>query len=846
MLILKEAYSSNNSQILAKNRGKLFAKLSDTYQRLVDKGFRQFHFHLPNGLSFLRFHMPSKFGDSLFETRSSIKIVNTQKNRVEGFEVGPGHSGFRFVFPLTYEGLHLGSAELGVSFDALRDSLEKLYTPQTFALMIKKEKIQQTVFSEEKGKYRLTELSDEYVYESIDGDSLLGSRKLGLNDLMRMLIVGQVNKVARPQIDRGDPFCIQVSVEGKDYVVTFLPIMSIGGSHSGYLFSLVEDSSFSTRLNDFLLKFGGFTVCLSVFFALIFVSENSRKKLAEQNRQIEEQSFRLQNITSNMGEALYVIDLSGLITFANPAAETLLGSLAKELLGQPANLFFRFESSLNSEGGVFPDPALKAIESGAKVSDESNLRILATDTVVQVSFSAAPIMESGTVTGAVTVVEDITDKKKIEIELKRSEIRLRSVVDNALDGIITVDMSGKIETFNPAAEFMFGFSHDELVGKSAGALMPEPYASGFDSFVKKALLQRFERPFSQKTEVIGKKKDSSTFPVELSISEIRLGTQRMLLGIVRDISDRKKFEQELIDARERAEQASRAKSEFLANMSHEIRTPMNGILGMTQLALDTDLTHEQRDYLNTVKSSSDLLLRLINDILDFSKIEAGKMEIDFVDFKLRDTMADTIRGLAVQADEKGLELLFQVDEGVPDNLIGDPIRLRQVIFNLVGNAIKFTLKGEIVVSASLQSQDDSFVIIHFCVSDTGIGITKEQMEKIFRPFDQADTSTTRRYGGTGLGLSISTRLLELMHGKIWVDSELGQGSRFHFTVQFSQQTHATASIELATPEALQGVRTLVVDDNLTNRRILLGQLSNWGMLVTLAGGGREALEIMKK
>ena len=845
-VILKEAYSSNDSKILAINRGKLFARLSDTYQRLVDKGFRQFQFHLPNGISFLRFHMPSKFGDNLFETRASIKIVNTKKTKVEGFEVGPGHSGFRFVFPITYEGLHLGSAELGVSFDALRDSLEKLYAPQTFALMIKKEAIQKTVFSEEKQKYRLTELSDEYVYESINGDSFLGGKNSRLDALMRILIIGQVNKVARTQIDNGDPFCIEVSIEGKDYVVTFLPIISIGGSHSGYLFSLVEDSSFSTRWNDFLMKFGGFTVCLAVFFALIFVSEHSRKKLAEQNRQIEEQSLRLQNITSNMGEALYVIDRSGLIMFVNPAAETLLGSSARELLGQRADLFFQFESNVNSEAVVVPDPSLRAIETVSKVSEESNLRILATDTVVQVSLSSAPIVESGTVTGAVTVVEDVTEKKKTEIELKRSEIRLRSVVDNALDGIITVDMSGNVETFNPAAEAMFGFSNKELVGKSASALMPEPYASGFDSFVKKALRQSFERPFSQKTEVIAQRNDSSTFPVELSISEIRMGAQRMLLGIVRDISDRKQFEQELIDARERAEQASRAKSEFLANMSHEIRTPMNGILGMTQLALDTDLTHEQRDYLNTVKSSSDLLLRLINDILDFSKIEAGKMEIDSVDFKLRDTLADTIRGLAVQADEKGLELLFQVDEDVQDNLIGDPIRLRQVIFNLVGNAIKFTVKGEIVVSASAQSEDDPFVKIHFCVSDTGIGITTEQMEKIFRPFDQADTSTTRRYGGTGLGLSISTRLVELMHGEIWVDSELGRGSKFHFTVRFSKQTHATTSIDLASPEALQGVRALVVDDNLTNRRILLGQLSNWGMLVTLADSGREALEIMKK
>jgi PAS domain S-box-containing protein len=546
-----------------------------------------------------------------------------------------------------------------------------------------------------------------------------------------------------------------------------------------------------------------------------------------------------------MAEALYVVDRSGVITFLNPAAENLMASPASQMLGQKLDTFVQIQHDQDGSLVIEQDTALEAMEKGIKVSEEANMKIRGAGQAFQVFLTSAPIVEHGAITGAVTVIEDVTERKKTEMELRRSEIRLRSVVHNALDAIITVDAQGRIETFNPSAESVFGFSQDEVFGQNARILMPEPYASGFDEFVTKALLHDAPKPFSQKTEIIARHKDGSTFPVELSISEIRLGATKMLLGIIRDISERKRFEMELISARERAEQASKAKSEFLANMSHEIRTPMNGIIGMTQLALETDLTPEQRDYLSTVKSSSELLLKLINDILDFSKIEAGKLEIDRVDFEFRDTLADTMRALALQAEEKGLELLFQVADDVPDKLYGDPARIRQIIVNLVGNAIKFTESGEIVARADLWNTEGNRATIHFCVLDTGIGISQEKIQKIFQPFDQADTSTTRRYGGTGLGLSISSRLVEIMDGQIWVDSKLGQGSKFHFTIQLDVSRTEIQAIRPAPIEALEGVRVLIVDDNLTNRKILDGQLLNWGMSAALAQSGVDAMEIMK-
>ena len=414
---------------------------------------------------------------------------------------------------------------------------------------------------------------------------------------------------------------------------------------------------------------------------------------------------------------------------------------------------------------------------------------------------------------------------------------LNALVENSPLAIMVLDAEQRVQLCNTAFENLFQHQRDEIVGKSVDGLfantdLAEARGSSHSP--------RDEEPIHLVTQ--RQRKDGSLVDVELHTVGMVVNRKTVgSLGIYQDISVRKRAEEAAQQAKEAAEAANRAKSEFLANMSHEIRTPMNGIMGMTELVLDTELDPEQREYLNLAKMSADSLLSLINDILDYSKIEAGKLQIDAIDFNLGDGLGDTMKTLSLRAHQKGLELAFEIGPEVPDALVGDPGRLRQIIVNLVGNAIKFTERGEVVLHVEMESRTEGKIGLHFTVADTGVGIPAEKQTAIFEAFNQADGSMTRRYGGTGLGLTISSRLVELMGGRIWVESEPHKGSRFHFTVPFALQKTPARVIVPRDPIALRGMRVLVVDDNATNRQILIKMLDSWHMNPTAVDSGAKAI-----
>ncbi len=422
------------------------------------------------------------------------------------------------------------------------------------------------------------------------------------------------------------------------------------------------------------------------------------------------------------------------------------------------------------------------------------------------------------------------------------EARHRGIIENASDFIFTADLTGRLTSINPAGERLTGYTRDEALALTVRELIaPEDHASGI------AALDL--TPHADGTATFQcrfRKKEGERVWVETSVRLLQQGNQpRALLGVVRDVTERKRYEEGLTQARDAAEANARAKSTFLANMSHEIRTPMNGVIGMSNLLLETALDGEQRDFAETIRNSAEALLTVLNDILDFSKIEAGKLQFEMLDFDLADAVEGTMELLASRAAGKGLELAVFLPNNLPHALVGDPGRLRQVLMNLVGNAIKFTTKGEVVIRVCLEEETAESARLRFEIIDTGIGLSEEAQSRLFQPFSQADSSTTRRYGGTGLGLAICKQLVELMGGQIGVRSEAGKGSTFWFTVQLPKGTGAAGDEPCCLHGSLAGVRIAIVDDNETNRCLLGHYVAAWGAVSQAFASGEHALQALR-
>ena len=577
---------------------------------------------------------------------------------------------------------------------------------------------------------------------------------------------------------------------------------------------------------------------------LLFGLKNS---LAEAKRRKSE--MLLQGTLESTADGILVVDERGRVLQTN-GQFAKLWKVSTEIIENPneENLLNHIQDRLVKSQAFL----VKVQELNRSTEDDFDTLYLKDGRILE--YHSYPLIQTGRISGRVWSFRDITERKKAEEELQK----LSMVPEHNPASVVMTDLQGTIEYVNPAFSRVTGYSFDEAIGQnprilSSGIQSPEFYQDMWKTISDGRVW---------KGEFANKKKSGEIYWESASISPTRnpKGEITHFVGVKEDITEKKAAEEalrtraenladarlamlnmmdDLDDAKGVAEEATRAKSDFLANMSHEIRTPMNAIIGMSHLALKTDLTLKQRDYISKVQSSSNALLGIINDILDFSKIEAGKLDMESTNFQLEDVLNNLANLVSIKAEEKGLELLFDVHKDTPTALKGDPLRLGQILINLANNAIKFTETGEIVVRVVPVEETDEKAGLQFSVQDSGIGLTEEQRGKLFQAFSQADTSTSRKYGGTGLGLTISKKLCEMMGGKIWVESVPGEGSTFIFTAVFGM--HAEKKIPLLPEPDLRGKRVLVVDDNQISRELLQDMLESMSFKVSQSASGEEAI-----
>ena len=635
-------------------------------------------------------------------------------------------------------------------------------------------------------------------------------------------------------------------------------------SSSFRFYELVNEAkkTYLNRTNELLAKSqaiaatnfkSSILVCLvSILLIIITLLQETRnkrlRKLAENDtRQIE---IKYKNLVDNSGVGLLTTDLNGRITFVNKRITTFTGFQPSEMIG-------RHFSSLVDKDWVqtINEKLRKQFQLRQAESDISYPLSVKSGNRIWVEQSSVILMENGEPQGFQCIVKDITEKRRIESELKKIELerdehqfRLQSILDNTPLIIFIKDLNGRYLLANKSFKDAFNSTSEQIIGKTDFDLVCEENANRYKESDEYVIREQKNVEVEETIELAGVTKNLLIVKFPLFDKNNNIYG---ISGIASDITERYLYGLHLIEARQKAELAEQLQEQFLANMSHEIRTPMNGIIGMTNILLNSPMSNEQKDFVHVIKKSSDSLMVLINDILDLSKIKAGKLRIENIDFRLRETVEQTISTFRVLINDKGLKLRTSVDLSIPDSLTGDPHRLNQILNNLISNAIKFTAAGEISFEIKPIKQSENEIELVFSISDTGIGIPQEKLESIFESFSQAESGTSRKFGGSGLGLSITKKLIEMQNGSIEVKSIPGKGTEFNFTIKYAIPAHTVAKQydnikqETLNEGGLSGKRVLVVEDNEANQKVIYHMLDKVGIDADLADNGKVAIKLLE-